>query len=249
MRDQPGSRVRLLWMAGVIALGTAGLAGCLPDVSSTAPQAPATSAPSVGAQPWTPNPTQSAAARVALTHLQVREPQRSNADYRRAAFGSAWTDTDQNGCNQRDDVLLRDVVTSAPFRVGTQRGCDHDVLAGTWIDPYSGKTVTLTDAKSPEQAPLVQIDHIVALSVAWRDGARDWSDDQRLRFANDLRNLVATSGATNQTKSGSDAASWQPLPAAQCGYAVRYIGVKDAYALTVRPAEKAALAGMLDRCT
>ena len=38
--------------------------------------------------------------------LQVREPRRGNADYRRIAFGPAWTDTDHNGCNQRDDVLF-----------------------------------------------------------------------------------------------------------------------------------------------
>ncbi len=157
--------------------------------------------------------------------LQVREPLRSNDDYRRIAFGPAWTDTDQNGCNQRDDVLLRDVATSAPNQVGTQRDCDHDVLSGTWIDPYSATSTTLTDAKSQQQAPLVQIDHIVALSVAWRDGARDWTDDQRLRFANDLHNLVATSGATNQAKGGSDAASWRPIPSAQCTYAVRYVDI------------------------
>src|SRR5690242_9659071 len=30
--------------------------------------------------------------------------------YVRAAFGDSWIDTDGNGCNQRDDVLLRDAV-------------------------------------------------------------------------------------------------------------------------------------------
>ncbi|MFD4323142.1 hypothetical protein ACFWQC_00805 [Nocardioides sp. NPDC058538] len=30
--------------------------------------------------------------------------------YVRSSFGGSWADTDGNGCNQRDDVLLRDAV-------------------------------------------------------------------------------------------------------------------------------------------
>ncbi|PFG16117.1 uncharacterized protein DUF1524 [Propionicimonas paludicola] len=255
MRSQLDVQSRTWRATTAIIVAVMALAGCQ---QSTAPSvipkptrstsAHPTGAPSATGQTWTSSAADIAAARAALPALQVREPRRGNADYRRIAFGPAWTDTDHNGCNQRDDVLLRDVARSAPYRVGTQRGCDHDLLAGTWIDPYSGTPTTLTDAKSQQQAPLVQIDHIVALSVAWRDGARDWTDDQRLTFANDLRNLVATSGATNQAKGGSDAASWRPIPSAQCTYAVRYVGIKAAYALAITPAESDALAGMLHRC-
>ncbi len=189
-----------------------------------------------------------AKARVAIERLAVVEAAGAVADYRRAAFGKAWTDTDGNGCNQRDDVLLRDAVTSAPHTVGRQGSCDHDVLSGTWVDPYTGKSITLTDAKQPSQAESVQIDHIVALSVAWRYGASDWRAERRLQFANDLRDLVASGGASNQSKGGSDAAQWQPIRAAQCGYAVRYVTVKAAYALATDAAEKRALAGMLATC-
>ena len=30
--------------------------------------------------------------------------------YIRSSFGGGWADSDGNGCNQRDDVLLRDAV-------------------------------------------------------------------------------------------------------------------------------------------
>lgn len=259
MSEQPGVRFRLwLWLAALgVAVTT--LAGCqagptaipkparTPTAASTGPTADPT-APPATRPTWSSSPDQVAAARAALPTLQVRQPQLSNADYRRAAFGAAWTDTDGNGCNQRDDVLLRDVDTSAPFHVARQRGCDHDVVSGTWVDPYTGTSITLNDAKSQQQAPLVQVDHIVALSVAWRDGARAWTDAQRLTFANDLSNLVASSGEANQTKGGADAASWRPAPHGQCGYAVRYVTVKQAYALSVTPAESRALAQMLDSC-
>jgi len=189
-----------------------------------------------------------ALAREQLDRLTVGEEPGRGADYRRAAFGDAWADTDGNGCNQRDDVLLRDLDRALPYRVTRQGACDHDVLAGTWLDPYTGATVTLTDAKQPVQAESVQIDHLVALSAAWRYGARAWSDAERLRFANDLDNLLAVGGAANQAKGGSGPGRWRPVLAAQCGYAVRYVAVKSTYRLPTDAAEKRALAGMLATC-
>lgn len=193
-------------------------------------------------------PGEIAQARAAIEQLALVDPPGTADDYRRAAFGDAWTDTDRNGCNQRDDVLLRDVVASAPHTVGRQGSCDHDVLSGTWVDPYSGESITLTDAKEPRQAESVQIDHVVALSVAWRYGARSWTAERRLGFANDLRELVASGGRSNQAKGGSDAAQWQPIRPSQCGYAVRYVTVKAAYELPTDRAEKQALARMLATC-
>lgn len=193
-------------------------------------------------------PEQVAGARAELDRLVLWPRAEYPSDYSRDAFGDAWTDTDGNGCNQRDDVLLRDVDRSRPFRVGRQRSCDHDVLAGTWVDPYTGTAITLTDAKQREQAESVQIDHVVPLSVAWRYGANTWTADQRLAFANDLRGLLAVAGDANQAKGGSDASEWRPVTGAQCGYAVRYIAVKAAYALATDHRERAALAGMLATC-
>lgn len=189
-----------------------------------------------------------AVARTQLDGLAVAARPRFDSGYRRSEFGDAWTDTDANGCNQRDDVLLRDVVASLPYRVGRQGGCDHDVRSGTWIDPYTGSSITLTDAKDPTQAEQVQIDHIVPLSVAWRYGARSWPAARRLAFANDLHELVAVGGDTNQAKGGSDASEWRPRREAWCGYAVRYVGVKAAYALPTDAREKRALADMLTSC-
>lgn len=168
--------------------------------------------------------------------------------YERDAFGTAWADTDGNGCNQRDDVLLRDAVPGSTT-VQRQGACDHDVLAGAWVDPYTGVRFALDDLKDPAQAQTVQIDHVVALAEAWRSGASGWSESRRVAFANDLGALAATYGPTNASKSDGDPAAWRPPQAFQCGYALRWLAVKEAWDLAVDPSEATALEEMLDRCT
>ena len=169
------------------------------------------------------------------------------APYVRAAFGDSWIDTDGNGCNQRDDVLLRDAVPDS-VTVAQQGACDHDVLAGSWVDPYTGRTLTFDDLKDPRQAEAVQIDHVVPLAEAWRSGASRWSADRRRVFANDLDELLAVDGPTNASKGDDDPAAWRPRQGYQCTYAIRWIQVKARWHLRVDPSERRALAEMLDLC-
>jgi hypothetical protein len=183
----------------------------------------------------------------ALDRLVVRPRPRGTEGYRRDAFGSAWVDTDHDGCNQRDDVLLRDAVPGS-VQVQRQGGCDHDVLAGTWHDPYTGRTLTFTDLKDLHQAEAIQIDHVVPLAEAWVSGARSWAEARRVRFANDLDELLAVDGPTNMGKGDGDPAAWRPRKAYQCAYARRWIAIKARYALAVDPAEKTALGQMLGYC-
>lgn len=183
----------------------------------------------------------------ALRHLVVRPRPVGTEGYVRNAFGSDWVDTDGNGCNQRDDVLLRDAVPDST-KVAQQGSCDHDVLAGTWHDPYTGRTLHFTDLKDLSQAEAIQIDHVVPLAEAWVSGARRWSTDRRKIFANDLRELLAVDGPTNMSKGDGDPAAWRPRKGYQCSYARRWIAVKSRYGLAIDPSEKAALRQMLGYC-
>lgn len=168
--------------------------------------------------------------------------------YSRDAFGSAWQDIDGNGCNQRDDVLLRDAVPGT-VRVRAQGSCDHDVLAGTWVEPYTGERLSFTDLKDVRQAQAIQIDHVVPLAEAWVSGASTWSTRRRLKYANDLRDLVAASGPINASKGPSDPAAWRPRKRFQCAYAKRWIGIKHRWHLVVDDSEAAALGDMLLTCS
>jgi hypothetical protein len=174
-------------------------------------------------------------------------PRRPPVAYERDAFGTPWFDTDGNGCNQRDDVLLRDAVPGT-VQYAPQRGCNHDVLAGTWVDPYTGRTLVFTDLKDPHQAQAIQIDHLVPLAEVWASGASHWDADRRKQFANDLPELLAVDGPTNAAKGDDDPAAWRPRKAFQCAYAVLWIGTKSRWRLAVDRPEKRALRQMLGYC-
>ncbi|WP_344060836.1 HNH endonuclease family protein [Terrabacter lapilli] len=162
--------------------------------------------------------------------------------YSREAFGPAWSDTDRNGCDQRNDTLRRD-LRSVTLKADTN-GCA--VMTGTLVDPYTGKTVPFsrTSASSP-----VQIDHVVALADAWVKGAAGWPQAKRTSFANDTLDLTAVSASINASKGSGDAATWlPPATSYRCTYVARQVAVKARYQLAVTAAERAAMARVLTAC-
>ena len=209
------------------------------------PPSPKRETPAPASDPGTNPLAQSALKQLSL--LKVVDRPRPSTDYDRDAFGSGWVDVDRNGCNQRDDVLVRDAVPGT-LKTGWQGRCGHDVLAGTWIDPYTGRKILLTDMKELHQSMAVQIDHIVPLAEAWMSGASEWSKDERRLFANNLEELLAVDGPTNQSKGDDDPAAWRPRKGFQCAYAKRWIGVKSRWELAVDSSEVQALREMLGYC-
>ncbi len=183
-------------------------------------------------------PTGSALAALREVAVKGRAPK---TGYSRAQFGEAWADVDHNGCDTRDDVLRRD-LTSIQVRPQTQ-GCV--VVAGILADPYTGKRIEF----SKSAASKVQIDHVVALSDAWQTGAQGWSDATRLQFANDPLELLAVDGPANQDKGDGDAATWlPPQKSFRCAYVSRQVAVKVRYHLWATPAERDAIARVLQKC-
>ena len=155
-------------------------------------------------------------------------------DYRRAAFGEAWTDDNEapgghNRCDTRDDVLNRDLVDKT--FVWTKH-CPDAVETGTLHDPYT--SVTINFHRGAKVGEAVQIDHIVPLALAWDMGAYNWPFPERLRFANDPANLLAVEGQANQDKGDSGPALWMPPNTAfACRYAMQFIAVLRGYQLPV----------------
>ncbi|MCE0768041.1 HNH endonuclease family protein [Pseudonocardia kujensis] len=185
-------------------------------------------------------PTGTAAQALEKLAVKGRAPK---TGYARDQFGPSWSDVDRNGCDQRNDVLARD-MTGETFKPGTH---DCIVLTGTLADPYTGKTISFTRGQGTSEA--VQIDHVVALSDAWQKGAQQLDADTRKRLGNDPLNLLAVDGPTNNRKSDGDAATWLPPNRAfRCDYVARQVAVKTKYALWVTQAEHDTIAGILAGC-
>ncbi|MFG2223918.1 HNH endonuclease family protein [Streptomyces sp. NPDC048644] len=202
------------------------LTGCSPDGGGTDAKGDG----SATAQPGS--------ALSAVTSLHVKRPA-PKTGYARDRFGSAWADTDGNGCGTRDDILKRDL------RAPSFRGGDCVVVAGTLKkDPYTGHSVRYRRGSSK-----VDIDHVVALSDAWKKGAAKWPARKRIALANDPLNLIAVDASANRQKSDGDAAAWLPAyKGYRCTYVARQVAVKKKYGLWVTRSEKDAMRQVLTAC-
>ncbi|MET0162838.1 MAG: HNH endonuclease family protein [Microbacteriaceae bacterium] len=199
-------------------------------------QAPAASGP-VAIAPAEPS---GLTAVEALAALEVKGPAPATGYDREGGFGTAWLDVDRNGCGTRDDVLARDLTG-----IDAPGGCR--VLSGDLLDPYTGESIAFVRGQDTSTA--VQIDHLVALQNAWRTGAQQLSQEDRVALANDPLNLLAVDGPTNSAKGAGDAATWlPPAKGIRCEYVARQVSVKAAYGLWVVPAERDAIARVLEAC-
>jgi hypothetical protein len=200
---------------------------------------PAT-APSTAA--GAPPPPSVEAAVSMLEGLEVA-PSGSMAGYSREEFphwaseaaSYGWTEPD-GSCDVRDAALIRDGE-------GVEIDGDCSITAGTWLDPYTGQT--LTDSSE------VDIDHVVPLANAWRSGASSagWSTADREAYANDPEVLLSADDAANQTKGDKGPEAWKPPRRDYwCEYSRRWIWIKSDWQLTINAAEKTALNEMLATC-
>ncbi|MBC3193191.1 HNH endonuclease [Pseudonocardia sp. C8] len=181
-----------------------------------------------------------AAATLATLPVKGRAPK---TGYSREEFGRRWADIDRDGCDQRNQVLARDMDRET-FKAGTH---DCVVLTGTLRDAYTGTTIAFTRGQGSSER--VQIDHVVALSDAWQKGARRLDPATRERIGNDPLNLIAVDGPTNGRKGDGDAATWLPPETGyRCAYVARQVAVKAKYGLWVTAAEREAIDRVLRGC-
>ena len=147
-------------------------------------------------------------------------------DYNRDDFRT-WTSID--GCSVRNLVLQRDLVETV-----VNDGCK--VESGVLTDPYSGETVNFVAGRGTSN--LVPIDHIVPLKYACLAGACSdaWTPAERVAFANDMDNLVATTQRENTVKSWYGPANYLPTQDA-CSYGTKFIDIIVKYELSMAQAD------------
>ena len=151
-----------------------------------------------------------------------------------------WIDEDSDCQNARQEVL----IAESSVEVTYESGDECRVATGSWLGPYTGKTVS-----SPSE---LDIDHLVPLGNAHRSGAWIWDRERKREYANHLGyddHLIATTSSANRSKGSKGPENWRPeLESYWCSYATAWVAVKNAWGLTVTEAEYTALAEMLSTC-
>ncbi|WP_307820388.1 HNH endonuclease family protein [Streptomyces sp. MC1] len=170
----------------------------------------------------------------AVAALPVAAEDRTGYD-RETSFGG-WIDADRDGCNTRAEVLLAEAV-EPPTVTGRCK-----LTGGRWYSWYDDTYVTATD-----------IDHAVPLAEAWDSGAKSWTKQRRVEYANylgDDRHLVAVSQRSNRQKSDQDVSTWivPANPSQRCRYLADQVAVKLSWGLSVDPAEEAAMRSIAAEC-
>lgn len=101
-----------------------------------------------------------------------------------------------------------------------------------------------------EGADGLDADHTVALAEAWGSGARNWTEEKRIDFANDLSSpytLNLITDTLNKAKSDSDPFDWMPA-VNRCEYVKQWTSVKLRWGLTADAEEKMALHFRAEEC-
>lgn len=181
-----------------------------------------------------------AAAPVGLSQPRVATPDPTRPRYVRDEWQPhGWADADRDGCNTRAEVLM--VEAKGPT---THKPTNCTVVSGTWVDPYTGRAVTL--------AAQLQVDHLVALGDAAASGGWAWSLERKRRFADNLEDewaLNAVWGPENERKADRGPDRWlPPNPAFRCTYVRAYAAIKARWGLTVTPSQWAAVTKVWSTC-
>lgn len=118
------------------------------------------------------------------------------------------------------------------------------IQSGTWKEFFSGKTVN-----DPSK---LDIDHMIPLSYAAKQGGQSWDKKKKEKYANDLtyeNHLIAVDASANRKKGDQGPSNWKPSNKNyHCTYATSWITIAKNYQLPLPDADKKALRDMLKTC-
>jgi len=134
-------------------------------------------------------------------------------------FGNGWIDTDNNGRDTRQEVLIEESIIPVRFDKNGK------VEWGIWICRYTGSIIT-----NPSE---LDIDHFIPLKEAWISGADKWSQERRIEYANylaDPNHLIAVTAKSNREKGAKNPSDWMPL-INRVEYRILWIMIKEKWGL------------------
>lgn len=197
-----------------------------------------------------------------LVVVKDSEDDEKDVGYSRAEW-KHWSGEEGRSCwSTREAILERDAVPGSVKYVDKDKNVTSDSKeacaigvpvkdgervkietenSGEWILPYSGDKVTT--------AGDIDIDHIIPLSNAARNGGQEWSADKKEDFANDPDNLLATSAKENRSKGDKGPGEYMPSNKKyKCQYAKSFTAVAYKYDLSITESDKKELTKAMESC-
>jgi hypothetical protein len=99
------------------------------------------------------------------------------------------------------------------------------------------------------RADQLDIDHVVPIKWAYDHGAKNWSKDKKMIFANDEYNLMAVDLRLNRQKGAKGPNHWMPPnPDYRCKYLNRFNRIVSKYGLVYNDQEKQFMKDHLCAC-
>lgn len=184
-----------------------------------------------------------------LKDIEASEPER--VPYNRDEWKHWSTAPGAKSCwDVREQVLFDEAVKGSVKLLDKNDKPTDDVkqackiTEGEWIGPYTGKTFT-----NPSD---LDIDHLIPLSYAAKQGGQAWDAEKKEEYANDLSNpqhLIAVEAGANRQKGDQGPSTWKPSNKAyHCSYATSWVDVTAKWKLTMPEADRKAIQEMLGSC-
>lgn len=166
-------------------------------------------------------------------------------DYDREEYhgGNNWGNSIEGYRDTRDMILARDAEDYST-------NDDGAVEVATFTDPYTGdhlEHVLGGDDSLGQPQSIADIEHVVAVGQAHRNGACAWDQEQKNEFYLDEDNLVVVSAEENGEKDDKDITEYPPPhQGVYCEFAAVKVFVKDKWDLTMNPEEHAEIERILN---
>lgn len=145
-------------------------------------------------------------------------------------------DYDRDCQSTRQEILI--LTSTVPVKYTNPRNCI--VRTGRWVDEYTGKIF--------EVATQIDIDHIIPVEYAHRNGGDRWPPEKKLSFANDPVNLILVEKREIRKKRDKGPSRYLPREEYHCSYARQWLAISDKYKLTLNRKDKNKITLMLRDC-
>lgn len=156
--------------------------------------------------------------------------------------GNNWGNSIEGYQNTREYILARDADEYSSNDEGA-------IDVATFTDPYTGdhlEHVLGGDDSLGQSQSIADIEHVVAVGQAHRNGACAWDQEEKNEFYLDEDNLVVVGAEENGEKSDKDVTDYlPPNQGAYCDLAAVKTYVKDKWDLTMNPEEHAEIERIL----